>query len=210
MRNFLRTVFATILLLAFSNVPALAQGKIGTVDLRKLFDGYYKTKLAQANIQEKAAQLDKDDKGMRDEQQKASKEYQDLLAQANDQAISADERDKRKQAAADKLKQMQDGQATIDQYERQAQATLSDQRQRMRTDILKEIDAVITAKAKASGCTLVIDTAAETINQTPTVIYSSGENDLTADVLAQLNAGAPIDLTKPAASATEPPPLANP
>jgi len=197
MRNFLRTIVATVLLLAFSGIPAMAQTKIATVDLRKLFDGYYKTKIAQANIQEKAAQLDKDDKGMRDDLQKASTEYQDLLAQANDQAISADERDRRKQAATDKLKQIQDSKATIDQYERQAQATLADQRQRMRADILKEIDAAVTAKAKAAGCTLVIDTAAETINQTPTIIYNSGENDLTDAVLAQLNAGAPIDLTKP-------------
>jgi Skp family chaperone for outer membrane proteins len=132
--------------------------------------------------------------------QKASAEYQDLLAQANDQAISADERDKRKQAATDKLKLIQDSKATIDQYERQAQATLSDQRQRMRTDILKEINAAVTAKAKAAGYSMVIDIASETINQTPTVIYSSGDNDLTADVLAQLNAGAPIDMTKQASS----------
>jgi outer membrane protein len=210
MRNFLRTIFATILLLAFSSIPALAQSKIATVDLRKLFDGYWKTKQAQADIQGHAAQLDKDDKGMKDDLQKASKEYEDLLEQANDQAISADERDKRKQAAADKLKQIQDSKTALEQYERQAQATLSDQRQRMRTDILKEIDAAITAKAKAGGFTLVIDTAAETINQTPTVIYSSGENDLTADVLAQLNVGAPIDLTKPATATTAPPPLDNP
>jgi outer membrane protein len=197
MRNFLRTIVATVLLLAFSSIPALAQTKIATVDLRKLFDGYYKTKLAQANIQDRAAQLDKDDKGMKDDLQKAGKEYQDLLEQANDQAISADERDKRKEAAADKLKQIQDSKSAIDQYERQAQATLSDQRQRMREDILKEINAAVTAKAKATGCTLVIDTAAETVNQTPTIIYSNGDNDLTADVLAQLNAGAPVDLTKP-------------
>jgi Skp family chaperone for outer membrane proteins len=191
---------ALFLLTSVLTVSAQAQGKIGTVDLRKLFDGYYKTKLAQANIQQHAAQLDKDDKGMLADLQKASAEYQDLLAQANDQAISADERDKRKQAATDKLKLIQDSKATIDQYERQAQATLSDQRQRMRTDILKEINAAVTAKAKAAGYSMVIDIASETINQTPTVIYSSGDNDLTADVLAQLNAGAPIDMTKQASS----------
>jgi Skp family chaperone for outer membrane proteins len=197
MRKFLGTTVAAVLLMTFLCGSAQAQGKIATVDLRKLFDGYYKTKLAQANIQEKAAQLDKDDKGMRDDLQKAGTEYQTLLAQANDQAISADEREKRKQAAADKLKQIQDFKATIEQYERQAQSTLSDQRARMRTDILKEINEHVAAKAKSGGYTLVIDTAAETINQTPTVIYSSGENDLTDAVLTQLNVGAPISLTKP-------------
>jgi Skp family chaperone for outer membrane proteins len=118
------------------------------------------------------------------------------LAQSNDQAISADERDRRKKAAADKLKQIQDSKATIEQYERTAQTQLSDQRTRMRADILKEINAAVAAKAKAAGCTLVIDIAAETINQTPMVIYSTGENDLTDAVLAQLNVGAPANLPK--------------
>ena len=102
--KFLRTTILTVSLLAFLSVPALAQTKIGTVDLRKLFDGYWKTKQAQAALNERKAQLDKDDKGMRDDLKKGSDEYQKLLEQANDQAISAEERDRRKTAAADKLK----------------------------------------------------------------------------------------------------------
>jgi outer membrane protein len=187
---------AAVLLMTFLCGSAQAQGKMATVDLRKLFDNFYKTKLAQADIQQRATQLDKDDKGMRDDLEKAGTEYQTLLAQSNDQAISADERDRRKKAAADKLKQIQDSKATIEQYERTAQTQLSDQRTRMRADILKEINAAVAAKAKAAGCALVIDIAAETINQTPMVIYSTGENDLTDAVLAQLNVGAPVNLPK--------------
>jgi outer membrane protein len=201
MRNFLGTTVAAFLLMTVLTGSAQAQGRIATVDLRKLFDGYWKTKQAQADIQQRAAGYDKDDKSMRDDFNKANAAYQQLLAQASDQAISADERDKRKQAAVDKLKQIQDSKATIEQYERQAQSTLSDQRARMRADILKEINNAVTAKAKSGGYTLVIDTSAETINQTPTVIYSSGESDLTAAVLAQLNVGAPVDFTKPVGTA---------
>lgn len=184
--------------MTFLSGSALAQAKIGTVDLRKLFDNYYKTKLAQASIQENASQLAKDDRGMQDDLQKANADYKQLLAQANDQAISADERDKRKQAAADKLKQMQDSKNAMDQFERTAQAKLADDRQRMRDKILTAIKITVTTTAKAKGCTLVIDTAAETVNGTPAVVYDSGENDLTDAVLAQLNAGATIDVTTPA------------
>ena len=38
---------------------------------------------------------------------------------------------------------------------------------------------------------MVFDTAADSINQTPVILYSNGENDLTEAVLAQLNIGAP-------------------
>ena len=70
MKILLKTILPLFLLLAFMGGSALAQTKIATVDLRKLFDDYYKTKLAQAAIQERAAQLDKDDKSMKDDLKK--------------------------------------------------------------------------------------------------------------------------------------------
>jgi outer membrane protein len=190
--KFLRAAVLTILLLAFLSVPALAQTKIATVDLRKLFDGYWKTKQAQMVLNDRQAQLTKDAKSMHDDLKKGGDEYQKLLEQANDQAISADERDRRKSATADKLKQLQESKNAIDQFERQAQVTLSEQGQRMRENILTEVKAAVSAQARAAGYSLVIDAAAETANATTAVIYSSGENDLTAAVLKQLNAGAPI------------------
>jgi outer membrane protein len=207
MKKVLRIVFPALLLMAFMSSPALAQTKIATVDLRKLFDNYYKTKLAQAAIKERADNLDKDDKSMKDALKKGSDDYQKLLQQANDQALSADERDRRKQSADDKLKQLQADKTAIDQFERQAQTTLGEQRQRMRDNILVEIKAAVATKAKAASDTLVFDTAAETVNGTMAVVYTTGGNDLTEAVLAQLNAGAPIDLTN--AATTTPPPLTN-
>lgn len=195
MKNILRTIFPAVLLLTFLSGSALAQTKIATVDLRQLFDNYWKTKQAQVAIQDRATQLDKDDKSMKDDLKTATDEYQQLLTQANDQAISAEERDRRKQTAADKLKQLEDRRTAIEQYERQAQSTLNEQRQRMREKILADIQAAVNTKAKAGGYTLVIDIAAESVNATPTVVYHTDENDMTAAVLKQINAGAPIDLT---------------
>ena len=208
MKIILRTILLGTLVLAFMGGSALAQTKIATVDLKKLFDNYYKKDLAQAAIKERADQLEKDDKSMKDDLQKGSDDYKKLLEQANDQALSADERDRRRQAADDKFKELQAKKAAIDQFDRQAQTTLGEQRQRMRDNILAEIKAAVTTKAKAAGDTMVFDTAAETISSTPAIIYSAGENDLTDAVLAQLNAGAPIDLTgKPAVAS--PPSLTN-
>lgn len=191
----------TVVLLSLLSSSALAQQKIATVDLRKLFDGYWKTKQAETALNDRKAELDKEDRGFLDNLQKDREEYQKLLDAAADQAISADERDKRKQAAADKYAEIKDSQTAIVQFERQAQATLSAQTQRMRTDIIKEISAAVGSKAKAAGYTMVVDTASDNANQTSVVIYNDGQNDLTAAVLAQLNAGAPIDLNKAAASA---------
>ncbi len=191
----LRTTILTVSLLAFLSVPALAQTKIATVDLRKLFDGYWKTKQAQTVLNDRQAQLIKDAKSLSDDLKKGGDEYQKLLDQANDQALSADQRDKNKQAAADKRKQLQEAKTALDQFERQAQVTMQEQQMRMRDNVLSDIKAAVTAQAKAAGCSLVIDAAAETANATTAVIYTSGENDLTDAVLKRLNAGAPIGAT---------------
>jgi outer membrane protein len=202
MKKILRTVFPAFLLLTFLGGSALAQTKIATVDMIKLFDNYWKTKQAQAALQDHQSQLAKDDNDMKDGLKKASDDYQQLLTKANDPAVSADERDRRKQAAAEKKKQLDERSAAIDQYERQAQATLNEQLQHMSEKIRADIQAAVNAKAKAGGYTIVLNTAAEginlgsaKINVPSSVVYSSSDVDLTADVLKQLNAGAPIDMT---------------
>ena len=205
MKNVLRAVFLTVAVMIWFGSSALAQQKIATVDMRKLFDGYWKTKQATAALDERKTELDKEDRSFLDNLHKDRDTYQKLLDAANDQAISADEHDKRKQAAADKYTEIQSSQATIVQFERQAQATLADQTQRMRSDIIKEITDVVTAKAKAAGYTMVVDLAGQSLNQTPVVLYTDGQNDLTAAILAQLNAGAPIDLNAPETNSVVPP-----
>jgi len=205
MRNVLRIFFPTVLLMTILSSSAWAQQKIATVDMRKLFDGYWKTKQAEAALNDRKAELDKEDRGFLDNLQKDRDAYQKLLDSADDQAISADERAKRKQAADDKYSEIQNSQATIVQFERQAQATLAEQTQRMRANIIGEITAAVSDKAKAAGYTMVFDVAADSVNQTPVLLYNDGQNDLTAAVLAQLNAGAPIDLNSPATNSIVPP-----
>lgn len=205
MKNVLKIAFLAVLLMTLLGGSALAQQRIATVDMRKLFDGYWKTKQAEAALNDRKAELDKEDRGFLDNLHKQRDEYQKLLDSANDQAISADERDKRKQAAADKYSDIQNSQATIVQFERQAQATLAEQTQRMRSDIVKEITAAVTTKAKTAGYTMVLDLAGQSINQTPVVLYTDGQNDLTAAVLAQINAGAPIDLNAQNTNSVVPP-----
>ncbi len=174
----------------------MAQNRIATVDLRKVFDGYWKKKQAEAALKERQTDMEKEDRNMVDDYKKVKDDYQQLLSSANDQAVSTEERDKRKSAAEEKLKRMKEMEDTIAQYERQARTTIGEQSQRMRSNILSEIRNVVNSKAKAAGYFLVIDTAAESINSTPVFLYASTENDITDAVLQQLNSTAPADALK--------------
>jgi len=196
MKNLISKLFLAALLAGIFASPAAAQGRIATVDLRKLFENYWKKKQAEAALKERAADFDKEDKEMKDELKKAAAEYQEMLKSANDQVVSSEERAKRKDAAEEKLKNVKETEDRVIQFERQARVTLDEQYKRMRENILREIKLVVESKAKQAAYSLVLDTAADSVNSTPIAVYSSGENDITEDVLKQLNAAAP-ETTEP-------------
>jgi outer membrane protein len=196
MRSLSRKLIPGLLLISVLSGSAWAQGRVATVDLAKVFQGYWKTKRADAQLKERAADMAKEDKNMIEDYKKAKEEYQTLLSDANNQVLAPDERDKRKKAAEDKFKQLKETEDTIAQYERQARTTLDEQLKRMRDNLVEEIRTTLNAKAKSAGYALVVDTAAESINKTPVVLYSNNENDLTEAVISQLNANAPLELPK--------------
>src|SRR6516225_4290757 len=167
MKNIVRGVILSVLLAGICSSPVWAQGRIATVDLRKVFDKYWKKKQAEDALKERQADMEKEDKNMIEDYKKAKEEYQTLLTGANDSLLSQDERDKRKKSAEDKLKQMKELEDTITQYERQARTTITETSQRTRSNLLTEIRNVVTSKAKTGGYALVIDTAAESSSMTP-------------------------------------------
>jgi len=197
MKNLLGKFVPTLLLLSLLTGSALAQGRTATIDLRKVFDNYWKKKQAEASLKERQTDMEKEDRNMVDDYKKIKDDYQSLLASANDQAVSTEEREKRKTAAEEKLRRMKEMEESIAQYERTARTTIMEQSDRMRANILKEITNVVSAKAKVAGFSLVIDTASETANRTPVILFSNNENDITDSVLQQLNATAPTDIAKP-------------
>jgi len=203
-----RTLLLAALLSAGFVAPCLAQSRVATVDVKRIFDGYWRTKQAMANLKEQAADMDKERKGFVDDFTKARQDYQKLLDSTTDSLISADERDKRKAAAEKKLLEIRELEQTVQQYDRQANSTMQEKNRRMRDNILRDIKEVVNSKAKAGGFGLVLDTAAESINGTPMVMFNAGENDLTEVVLTQINSTAPAELpkteTKPADPKPEP------
>jgi len=196
MKSLFGRIVPALLLTLMMSSSGWAQGRIATVDLRKVFDNYWKTKQADAALKDRAADLEKDHKSMLDEWKKAKDEYQGMLTEANNQTLSLEERERRKKSAEDKLKQIKESEDTIAQYERQARTTIDEQRKRMRDSIVDEIRSAVNGKAKAGGYALVLDTVAESANNTPIVLFSNNENDMTDAILSLLNAGAPPETPK--------------
>ena len=186
MKKFRSFIIVAALLAVVSS--ASAQSKIASVDMKKLFNGYYKTKMAQTAMDKEKVDLRKELKDMADGLEKARADYKLLLSQANDQAITSDERDKRKASAMEKAKDVNGRQVAFEQYQRQAETQLNDKSQRIVGNLVLEIQKVVADKAKAGGYTLVVNSAAN-----DALLYTAPESDITAAVITQLNVGAPLD-----------------
>jgi len=195
-----RLAFSLAALMALSFFAAAplraAEAKIGLIDLKRVFDGYYKTKQADTQLKERVADSEKVMKGMLDDYQKAQDDYKKLIDSSNDQAVSAEERDKRKKNAEAKLTELQDIERSVRQFRSTTQTALEEQKRRMREEILIYLKGVINTHAKKGNYTHVLDSAAESINQTPILLYTTGENDFTDEILAEINANAPAETAK--------------
>jgi Skp family chaperone for outer membrane proteins len=185
-----KTILILVSCLALS-LSASADQKIATIDLRKVFDKYWRTIQADANLKGEAGELEKESKAMIEQLRKNEEKYRKLVEGANDQSLSQSERDKRKKEAENELLGLREGEAKIKQYDNTARTTLAEKQRRMRDNILQEIRETVKARVKTGGYTLVVDTAAETMNGTPIVLYSAGTDDLTDSVLSTLNINAP-------------------
>ncbi len=183
-------ILTSYCVLALSASAAETQ-KTATIDLRKVFDSFWRTKEADARLKADAAELDKDRKTMFDQFQKNEVNYKKLVDAVNDPAISSAEKEKRKKDAENELLGLRDFEAKIKQFDTTSFATLDEKRRRIREKILTEIRDTIKLKVKSAGYTLVLDSAAETPTGMPIILFNAGHDDLTDVVLKELNITAP-------------------
>ena len=199
-KNLLPSVRTLCLGLALAGLAwaAQAQPKIAIINLKTVFDGYWKTKQSDVSIKDRQGEFEKERKKMVEDYQKANEDYRKMSESASDPAVSTEERDRRKKTAEGKLLEIKEIEQNIQQFDRQFRSQITDQIKRMRDNIMREIREVVTSKARAANYSLVLDAAAESFNQTPVLLFNSGTPDLTEEVLTELNAKAPAgSLAKP-------------
>ena len=183
-----------LLFLCFFTSPTYAQPqvKIATVDLLRVFDNYWKTKLSNNQLKERGADFDKAKIGMIEELNLLKEDYTKLNASSQDPANPDEKRAGDLKKAQEKLIEYERLEQQIIEINNNAQKTLADQTQRLRKGRLEEIQEVIDARAKELGYDLAIDSSQDVLlPRTPTVLYTNRKNDITESVLAELNSDAP-------------------
>lgn len=180
---------AALSLLLLSASVALAQPKIAIVDMKKVFDGYWKTKQLDKKLSGSLQEFNDQQKKMIEQFQAAQKEYLAVKESAKDPALSANEKERRNTEAEEKLQQIRQLENDIRSHKRSGEVRLTEQQVRHKNNLITDIKDTIKVKARSEGFSLVLNTAAVDINQAPIVLFTDGSNDITEDILATLNQG---------------------
>lgn len=185
--------------------------KIGIVDMEKVFNAFWKTKQAQASLKDLEANYNKSGASMLDDYKKLNEDYKKFAESASDPAISGDEKEKRKKQAEQKLREIQEYQTDIQRFKESSNANLTESMKRNRDNLVRDIREKVNELARKAGYTQVFNSSGEAAG-VPVLLFNSGSNDMTDDVIAALNVGAPTNIPadKPAEAKPAPGAAATP
>ena len=168
-----------------------AELSIITVDVSRLYEGYYKTKEATDKLQGRfdtaKAQLDE----MMAAGDVEVKAYQTMLEQAQNPALSDSARKDAEDDANLQMEKIRSLQQDVQTFQKSTQNQLAQQQATQRQFMLEEIKTVILEVAQDRNADLVFDISTGINVGLPSVIYANPTWDSTDDVLEALNADAP-------------------
>ena len=174
-----------------SAFTASAQTKIGTVDMKKTFESYWKTKEAETKMSETRFTIKRD----LDERNEKLKELQDSIEKLNEEIkkpeLSKEKNQGKNKEREDKIVEWQNMMRTLQEYRVEKEKQLADQTLRIRNGLVDEIKKVVDAKVKSEGFDLVLDVSGNSINNVPVVLFANPKYDFTQEIVDKLNADHP-------------------
>ena len=203
--SLLRAVVSILALAAFtSTIYSQESLKIATVDMSKTFESYWKTTLSNKQIKERETDFNKIEQGMVDDIKLIQEEYSRLVQSAQDPANAASKREEDSKQARLKAAANDRSLRSLTEYRQNKQRTMGEMRARLSKARVDEIKEIISAKAKQGSYDLVVNSAQ---NDAALVLYTVGKNDLTKEVIEELNKEAPEEYRtkKPTLALPEPP-----
>lgn len=191
-QSFIAAVAGAILLTG----SAQAEIKVGTIDMKQVFDTYYKTKDAESKINEARAQAKKELDERLDSFNKAQEEAKKMNEDANKPELAVAAKAEKAKLLNEKLQALGALQREIQEFQQSRERQLSEQSVRSRNNLVEEINKVISDKVKAAGYDVVLDKSGQSLNAVGVVVYSRDSFDFTNDVVTELNKSKPASKTE--------------
>ena len=195
----LSAAILTTAVLAFAP-SANAQMKVGILDMNAVFTQYYRTKDAEAKLNESRAAAKKE----LDDRLETLKKVMEAINKANTDLerpeLSKDAKEKATKARDEKVAEARNLDREIAEFRGTRERQLQEQFMRMRKDILDDIMKLVNDKVSTAGYDLVVDKTGVSMGQVPVVIFSRPEMDFSKEIIEALNKSGAKPAAKPAAS----------
>jgi outer membrane protein len=184
--------------------------KIGTVDMKKIFESYYKTKDAEQRINEARNAAKKELEERMESYQKGLAEAKKLNEEIENPALSNDAKAKKSKERDDKVGELKNMEREITEFRTTREKQLQEQSGRMRSGIVDEINKIVNDKVKAENYDMVFDKSGMSLNGVSVVMYAKESFDFTEAVVTALNKNKGSDPAPTAAAPEKATPAAAP
>ena len=200
----IRNSLCVLLAIGASALGLVAQPapKILVVDMATLYDGHYKTQEQTAKLQADEQKAQQDLEKLNAEGNTLVEQYQDLVEQAKNPALSDDAKNKVGEDAQRKLEEIHGKQNEVQNFRTNIQRSLQTRIQTFRSLMLEEIGKIAADVAKEKGATLLIDKSGPSLIGISNFLYVDPAYDITPEVAAVVNRDRPAGM--PAAAAPAP------
>jgi outer membrane protein len=187
--------------------PVSAQEmKIGIVDMKRVFQEYYKTKDAEKKVNEDKSKAKK-------ELDERSAKYRDLITKWNeiekvlkDKLVNEELKAQKTKEATEVTSEARALERDMEEFRRRRETQLQEQVVRMRKGLLEDIKSRVEEKAKRDNYDLVFDKSGMSPSGVPFLLHSKDAVDFSTDVITDLNKGAPAEEVPAAPAPTAPKP----
>lgn len=182
----MKKMWAVGLLAACTATAGLAELKIATVDLDKVFTAHPKTQAAEAELKKAEEAVEAEMDMVADGLRVLEAQVTVLREAARNPMLTDDARTAKRAEAEDKLTELQEAQLRARRTEEAKLKQLREQLMASRQGIVNELLKEVSAFAEAEGYDLVFDRSGMTMNMVPLAIYSAPELDVTERVIERL------------------------
>jgi outer membrane protein len=185
------TALAAVFALALTLTASHAQLKVGVVDMNQAFVDYYKTKDAEAKINESRNQAKTELDDRLATLNKAVEEINKMQQELQRPELSNEAKEAKTKDLNDKANETRNLDREVSEFRATRERQIQEQFVRMRKDIIDEIMKIVDTQIKAKGFDLVLDKSGLSMGQIPVLLYSRADMDFTKEIIATLNKDAP-------------------
>ncbi len=172
------------------DIFSAARDRVVFIDLERVFNGFYKTKLAKSKVDVQTKDIEVEKQVMVDEMTTVDEEADVLKKEARDTTLTEEIRDSKRILYEESLLELREKQKEIEDFSGRRQQQLQVQVTRMSQKIMDEIRQTVIEYAKAQGLMAVIDSSSRRA-AIGVFIYTHPDVDITETVLSALNSTRP-------------------